>query len=53
MKLITSLTSPFGRKIRMLLQEKNISCEIVEDVPWNADTITPQYNPLQGARWSG
>ena len=46
MKLITSLTSPFGRKIRILLQEKNISCEIIEDVPWNADTITPQYNPL-------
>lgn len=46
MKLITSLTSPFGRKIRILLQEKNISCEIIEDVPWNADTITPQHNPL-------
>jgi glutathione S-transferase len=46
MKLITSLTSPFGRKIRILLQEKAIPCEIVEDVPWNADTVTPEYNPL-------
>lgn len=46
MKLITSLTSPFGRKIRMLLIEKDIACEVVEDVPWNADSITPQYNPL-------
>jgi glutathione S-transferase len=46
LKLITSLTSPFGRKIRVLLQEKNIACEIVEDVPWNADTVTPQFNPL-------
>lgn len=46
MKLITSLTSPFGRKIRILLQEKNLSCEIVEDMPWNADTVTPEYNPL-------
>ena len=46
MKLITSLTSPFGRKIRILLQEKHIACDIIEDVPWNADTITPQYNPL-------
>lgn len=46
MKLITSLTSPFGRKIRMLLIEKSIACEVVEDVPWNADSITPQYNPL-------
>ncbi|MFN3712534.1 MAG: glutathione S-transferase N-terminal domain-containing protein [Alcanivoracaceae bacterium] len=46
MKLITSLTSPFGRKIRILLQEKQIPCEIIEDVPWNVGTITPQYNPL-------
>ncbi len=46
MKLITSLTSPFGRKIRILLQEKNLSCEIVEDIPWNADTVAPDYNPL-------
>lgn len=46
MKLITSLTSPFGRKIRILLQEKQIPCDIVEDVPWNPDTVTPQYNPL-------
>lgn len=46
MKLITSLTSPFGRKIRILLQEKSIPCEIIEDIPWNADTVTPDYNPL-------
>jgi glutathione S-transferase len=46
LKLITSLTSPFGRKIRILLQEKNIPCDIIEDVPWNADTVTPEYNPL-------
>ena len=46
MKLITSLTSPFGRKIRILLQEKPVPCDVIEDVPWNADTITPQYNPL-------
>jgi len=46
MKLITSLTSPFGRKIRILLQEKSLPCEIIEDVPWNADTVTPNYNPL-------
>jgi glutathione S-transferase len=46
MRLITSLTSPFGRKIRILLLEKQITCEIIEDVPWNADTVTPQYNPL-------
>lgn len=46
MKLVTSLTSPFGRKIRILLQEKSIPCEIIEDIPWNADTVAPHYNPL-------
>jgi glutathione S-transferase len=46
LKLITSLTSPFGRKIRILLQEKNIPCQTVEDIPWNVGTVTPDYNPL-------
>jgi glutathione S-transferase len=46
LKLITSLTSPFGRKIRILLLEKQIPCEIVEDIPWNSDTIAPHHNPL-------
>ncbi len=46
MKLIASLTSPFARKIRILLAEKNIPCELVVDIPWNADTQVPHYNPL-------
>lgn len=46
MKLVTSLTSPFGRKIRILLAEKSLPCDIVEDIPWNADAQTPQFNPL-------
>lgn len=46
MKLITSLTSPFARKIRVLLLEKDIPCELVVDIPWNADTQVPHYNPL-------
>lgn len=46
MKLITSLTTPFGRKVRILLEEKGIPCEIVEDIPWNTDSVTPDYNPL-------
>lgn len=46
MKLIASLTSPFARKIRILLMEKAIPCELVVDIPWSADTRTPDYNPL-------
>ena len=46
MKLVTSLTSPFARKVRIVLAEKNIACEIVVDIPWSADTTVPQFNPL-------
>lgn len=46
MQLVTSLTSPFGRKIRILLAEKGIACDIVEDIPWNAETRVPAFNPL-------
>lgn len=46
MKLVTSSTTPFGRKVRILLAEKNLACEIVEDIPWNADTQVPAFNPL-------
>jgi glutathione S-transferase len=46
MKLVTSLTSPFARKVRIVLAEKNIACEMVVDIPWNAGTTVPQFNPL-------
>lgn len=46
MKLVTSLTSPFARKVRIMLAEKNLPCEMVVDIPWNADTTVPQFNPL-------
>ncbi|MDP2226917.1 MAG: glutathione S-transferase [Moraxellaceae bacterium] len=46
MKLIASLTSPFARKVRVVLQEKGLACELVVDIPWNADTTVPQFNPL-------
>lgn len=46
MKLIASLTSPFARKVRVMLAEKNMPFELQVDVPWNADTQVPQYNPL-------
>ena len=46
MKLVSSLTTPFGRKIRILIAEKNLPCTLVEDIPWNADAKTPDFNPL-------
>lgn len=46
MKLITSLTSPFGRKVRVALAEKRLDCPLQIDIPWNDDTAVPQYNPL-------
>ena len=46
MKLVMSLTSPFARKVRIVLAEKNLSCEMVVDIPWSAGTAVPQFNPL-------
>src|SRR4051812_31649496 len=46
MKLIGSRTSPFVRKIRVILAERRIACEFVEESAWTADTTVPRYNPL-------
>lgn len=46
MKLIASLTSPFARKVRIVAAEKHIDYELVVDVPWEANTRVPEYNPL-------
>lgn len=46
MKLLTSLTSPFGRKIRIVLAEKHIECELVETNPFDPENGLPQINPL-------
>lgn len=46
MKLYGSLTSPYVRKARILLEEKNIACELVVDSPWEAESKIPQLNPL-------
>ena len=46
MKLIASPTSPYARKVRMVLAEKNIPFELIIDIPWNADTDVPKFNPL-------
>ncbi len=46
MKLYGSLTSPYVRKVRVLLREKDISCEFVVSNPGEPDSVVPQYNPL-------
>ena len=46
MKLIGSLTSPYARKVRVVLAEKKIEFDFVLDSPWSADTKVPQHNPL-------
>lgn len=46
MKLIASLTSPYARKVRVVLAEKHIEYELQLDIPWQADTHVPDFNPL-------
>jgi glutathione S-transferase len=53
MKLIGSYTSPFVRKISILLLEKGITFEFVNELPYNADSGVARYNPLgKVPRWS-
>jgi glutathione S-transferase len=46
MKLIGSLTSPFTRKVRIVLAEKKIEYELTQDNPWNAENKVQSFNPL-------
>ena len=46
MKLHASLTSPYARKIRVVLMEKRIEVELVEENIWAADTKVTLVNPL-------
>ncbi len=46
MKLIIATPSPFARKVRVVLREKNFAFEEIIDVPWNKDTLTKDFNPL-------
>lgn len=46
MKLIGSLTSPFVRKVRIVLAEKKIDYEFVIDSPWSPESGVANLNPL-------
>ncbi len=46
MKIIGSLTSPYVRKVRIMLAEKKIDAELVLDNVWDASTTIADFNPL-------
>ncbi|HEY6897171.1 MAG TPA: glutathione S-transferase [Rhodocyclaceae bacterium] len=46
MKLIGTLTSPYARKVRVVLAEKKIDCEFVVEVPSTPDGLVARHNPL-------
>ncbi len=46
MKLVTSLTSPYGRKVRVVLLEKKIPFQLQVENPWLPDSPVPGLNPL-------
>ncbi|MEO5765489.1 MAG: glutathione S-transferase N-terminal domain-containing protein [Casimicrobiaceae bacterium] len=46
MKLIFSSTSPYARKVRVVLAEKKIECQQAELSPWTADNPVHAFSPL-------
>jgi glutathione S-transferase len=45
MKLIGSATSPYVRKVRIVMAEKKLDFELVNEDPWSADVVL-KSNPL-------
>lgn len=46
MKLVGSLTSPYVRKVRIVMAEKKLDYEFVSEDVWSAATTIGQSNPL-------
>jgi glutathione S-transferase len=46
MKLIGSRTSPYVRKVCIVLAEKKIDCDFEVRSPWEPGTRVPDFNPL-------
>jgi glutathione S-transferase len=46
MKLIGSLTSPYVRKVRVVMAEKRIECEFEVQSPWAEANTVSEANPL-------
>ncbi|KAI5272712.1 glutathione S-transferase domain-containing protein [Aureobasidium subglaciale] len=45
--LISATPSPYARKVRIALAEKQLPFTLQTEVPWDGTTQTPQYNPLE------
>ena len=45
MKIIIAAPSPFARKARVILREKDINFEEIIYIPWNSETLTDGVNP--------
>ena len=46
-KLISATPSPYARKVRIALAEKDLPFELQTEVPWDSTTSTPRHNPLE------
>ncbi|MEO8383912.1 MAG: glutathione S-transferase N-terminal domain-containing protein [Betaproteobacteria bacterium] len=46
MNLYGSRTSPYVRKVRIVMIEKRIECDFIEENVWSADTKVTLHNPL-------
>jgi glutathione S-transferase len=46
MKLIGSTSSPYVRKVRVVMSEKKLDYQFVEEDVWSSDTTIAQSNPL-------
>jgi glutathione S-transferase len=46
MKLIGSVTSPYARKVRIVMAEKKLDYQFVSEDVWAANTTISQSNPL-------
>ncbi|MFZ4287271.1 glutathione S-transferase N-terminal domain-containing protein [Variovorax sp. HJSM1_2] len=46
MKLIGSLSSPYVRKVRVVMAEKKLDYQFVQDDVWSGNTVISESNPL-------
>ncbi|MEN9377362.1 MAG: hypothetical protein RL710_2519, partial [Pseudomonadota bacterium] len=46
MKLLGSTSSPYARKVRVVMAEKKLDYDFVLENVWSADTTISQSNPL-------
>lgn len=47
LQLISATPSPYARKVRIALAEKDMAFELLTEVPWDSNTSTPKFNPLE------